>query len=260
MRIRDSRGQMLLVVVLTMIVALTVGLSVVSRTVTNLRISRQNEESQRAFEAAEAGVEQVLQSQTTNSNLQLSNNAKYDTTSSDLQGSGFLLNGADTVDQDSGMDIWLANYPDYASPLTGNVTIYWSTSNQSCSETNGANVVPALEVVVLSGSVVNPTFNKYVYDPCGRIQNALANGSGGTIDGEAFKYAATIPVSTGLIAKAIPIYNSTKMGITSTGALPNQGKLIESTGQSGDTVRKITYFESHPQVPLEIFPYSIISQ
>ncbi len=260
MGIHDSRGQMLLVVVLTMIVALTVGLSVVSRTVTSLRISRQNEESQRAFEAAEAGVEQVLQSQTEGSNLQFSNNAKYTTTASDLAGSGFLLNGGDTIDQDSGIDIWLATYPNYTSPLTGNITIYWSTSNQSCSNSSGPNVVPALEVVVLSGAVNTPTFNKYVYDPCGRIPNALSNGSGGTIDGEAFSYAAVIPVSSGLIAKAIPIYNSTEMGISSTVALPNQGKLIESTGQSGDTVRKVRYFASHPQVPLEIFPYSIISQ
>ena len=260
MRINNSRGQMLLVVVLTMIVALTVGLSVVSRTVTNLRISRQNEESQRAFQAAEAGIEQALQSQSASFTLEFSNNAKYTTTATDLSGSSFLLNGGDSVDQDSGIDIWISTYPDFSNPISGNVTIYWSTTNQSCAQTTGANVVAALEVVTLTGTVTNPTFNKYVYDPCSRIPNALSNGSGGTVDGLAFNYAATIPITGGIIAKAIPIYNSTKMAITSTVSLPVQGKSIESVGESGDTVRRVKYFSSHPQVPLEIFPYSIISQ
>ena len=53
---------MLLVVVLTMIVALTVGLSLASRTITNMKISKQNEESQRAFQAAEAGIELAKES------------------------------------------------------------------------------------------------------------------------------------------------------------------------------------------------------
>jgi hypothetical protein len=33
-----------------------------------------------------------------------------------------------------------------------------------------------------------------------------------------------------------------------------------STGTSGDTVRKVVYFQSYPQLPLEIFPYSLLSQ
>jgi len=56
----NENGQILLIVVITMIVALTVGLSIASRTVTELRLSRQNEESQRAFNAAEAGIDRVL--------------------------------------------------------------------------------------------------------------------------------------------------------------------------------------------------------
>ena len=71
----SRQGQMLLVVVLTMIVALTVGLSVVSRTITNLRISRQSEESQRAFQAAEAGIEKTIESGSPSS-IDLTNNAK----------------------------------------------------------------------------------------------------------------------------------------------------------------------------------------
>jgi len=53
-------GQILIIVLLVVVVALAVGLSVASRNITNLRTSTQTEHSQRAFSAAEGGVEDVL--------------------------------------------------------------------------------------------------------------------------------------------------------------------------------------------------------
>lgn len=53
-------GQVLVLVLLIVVVALAVGLSVAARNVTNLRTSTQTEQSQRAFSAAEGGVEDVL--------------------------------------------------------------------------------------------------------------------------------------------------------------------------------------------------------
>lgn len=57
---QDSPGQTLLVILLVMAVALTIGLSVVSRSITDIRISQEQEESARAFSAAEAGLESLL--------------------------------------------------------------------------------------------------------------------------------------------------------------------------------------------------------
>ncbi len=262
-------GQMLLVVVLTMIVALTVGLSVVSRTITNLRISRQNEESQRAFKAAEAGIEQALQSDTGPLSRAFSNNAEYSITRMNPEGTSFLLNGGELVDQGTGADLWLSKYPDFTDQvLSADVTIYWSTVDQnSCVSTSGESVNSALEVAILSGNVASPLLNKYVFDSCGRINGATPALNGGPVEGVFFNYAATIPVSNGLIMRLIPIYNSTKVGITSVHpvsglpvALPPQGTIIESVGESGETVRKVQYFSSHPLIPFEIFPYSLISQ
>ncbi len=252
---------MLLVVVLTMIVALTVGLSVVSRTVTNLRISRQNEESQRAFQAAEAGIEQALQSSTDKVKFNFSNSSTYTTTTTPLSGQTFLLNGGDVVDQDAGIDLWLSDYPTYANPKSPTLTFYWVTNNQACSTRSGDGVAPAIEIAVLYGNYLSPNFKKYVYDPCGRIPNPPSVISAGTqIENIDLTYKATISITNGLLAKIIPLYNSTKIGISSSIALPSQGTVIESVGESGDTVRRVKYFSSHPQVPLEIFPYSIISQ
>ncbi len=61
---RKNSGQIVLVVLLVMVVLLTVGLAVVSRSVTDIRISKEVEEASRAFAAAEAGIEDVLKRET----------------------------------------------------------------------------------------------------------------------------------------------------------------------------------------------------
>lgn len=57
---KKKSGQILILVLLIVVVALSVGLSVASRNITNLRTSTQTEQSQRAFSAAEGGVEDTL--------------------------------------------------------------------------------------------------------------------------------------------------------------------------------------------------------
>jgi hypothetical protein len=60
-------GQTVLIVILIMVIALTVGLSMISRTSTDVRMTGQFEDSARAFSAAEAGVEQALKNNTSSS-------------------------------------------------------------------------------------------------------------------------------------------------------------------------------------------------
>lgn len=57
---RKRQGQVLVLVLLVVVVALSVGLSVASRNITNLKTATQTERSQKAFGAAEGGVEDVL--------------------------------------------------------------------------------------------------------------------------------------------------------------------------------------------------------
>lgn len=264
-KINKESGQMLLIVVLTMIVALTVGLSVVSRTITNLRISKQSEESQRAFQAAEAGIEKTLESGVGAANPQeLGNNAQYKTEVNSPTGNTLVLNGGEIVEQDVGMDIWLSNYPNYTNqvcPSSCTISFYFNTSQNSCSTGSGNNTRAGIEIVALTGLISNPTVTKYLFDPCaGRTQGANNTIAGTTIDSTTFQNGASISITNGIIARVIPIYNSVKIGVTSSVNIPIQGRIIESTGQSGETIRKVQYFQSHPQLPLEIFPYSIISQ
>ena len=56
----NSSGQALLLVLLSVGVIITIALSVVSRSVSDIGVSTKDEESLRAFSAAEAGVEEIL--------------------------------------------------------------------------------------------------------------------------------------------------------------------------------------------------------
>ncbi len=56
MRVISESGQALLIVVLVMVVVLTMGLSVASRSITNLRIATEQDNSQASFSAVEAGI------------------------------------------------------------------------------------------------------------------------------------------------------------------------------------------------------------
>jgi len=272
----SEKGQILLIVVITMIVALTIGLSVASRTVTELKLSKQNEESQRAFSAAEAGIDRVLQQggEITLSEA-LGNNANFSVTAQAFDGSQIFLNNGEEVDQDIGADVWLSDYPNYANQIpSASLTIYWGEEDQiNCSSTDP--VRPALEISLLQGAdVANPSFIKYLYDTCsGRTSGSLDASLYGSyslsgIPGQIFLNRVSVPISitSGIIMKVIPLYNSTKIAIVAADsggnpvALPSQGSIIESTGSSGDTVRKIIYFQSYPQLPLEVFPYNIVSQ
>lgn len=57
---KSKPGQILVLVLLVVVVSLAIGLAVASRNLTNLQISTQAEQSQRAFTAAEGGVENTL--------------------------------------------------------------------------------------------------------------------------------------------------------------------------------------------------------
>lgn len=57
----NERGQVILILLLTMLVALSIGLVVTQKSITDLATSNQTEQSTRAFSAAEAGLEEIIQ-------------------------------------------------------------------------------------------------------------------------------------------------------------------------------------------------------
>jgi len=283
-----QRGQVLLIVVLVMVVSLTVGLSVATRTITNLRLSTEEEQSQRALSAAEAGIERALQSGSTEGTVvqdqELSNDANISKVTVDqIVEAEFLINSGNKVTKNDGVDIWLSTYSsdsdqNYANPWTGELEVFWGSSSDSCLA-NSSNTMAALEVVVLSGTKNNPTAKHFPVDPCtqrranynnfcpnsGNSECPSYSSAGGSVSGKQFAYSFTIPVTSGLIARIVPLYAGTAIGVKGrdgSGAgktLPPQGTVIESIGTSGTTQRKITLYRGYPKVPTEFFPFMIFS-
>lgn len=279
---RWQAGQAVLIIVLILVVGLTVGLAVASRSITNVRISTEEENSQRAFSAAEAGIEKALKTTcpptcTLDSQFSSDTNASFSTTISNIQGDTMVINGGSTVVRDDGIDIWLVDHdpttkvPIYTTPWLGKLTVYWG--NIADTECNTA----AIEIVVISNTTALPKSTRYAYDPClarrsvNNLSNNLVSASGETISGQNFKFKINPPIDTvtpggnsyqGFIARVIPLYKDTIIGVKATAAdgttplnLPSQGFRVNSTGTSGQTQRKINYYQGYAGLPSEFFPY-----
>lgn len=258
---KKEQGQALLIIVLVMVVALTVGLSVVSKSITNLRTSTEEANSQKALAAAEAGIEQAIKNNVSIANGTFANDTTYKTDITQVLGTSFVLNAANPVLQDNGIDVWLSDYSEnpallYGNPWSGNLTIKWGSSANACNEA-------ALQVVIFSGTKQNPLSRRYAFDPCQTRRSSnnftLASASQSTVSGKTFYYQADISVSSGLIGRIVPLYASSLVALTGSVALPKQGSIITSTGESGGTQRKVNVFQGYPEIPSEYFLYNLFS-
>ena len=276
-KINNQNGQALLIVVLVMVVALTVGLSIASKSITSFRNSTEQASSQKALSAAEAGIEQILKSNITSDTIgvskDISQNATdkttYKTDVTIIKGKTFLLNGGNPVVQSSGIDLWLTAYSSisaelYQSPYSSDFSVYWGSASDVCDRDSTKNTMAALEVVVIGGTRTSPIISKYAFDPCpdsirtgGNHFNSPASAGGAEVAGKAFSYRATIPGAGGLIARVVPLYASTIMGVIGLQDFPSQGKAITTVGSSGTTERRVNVFQGYPELPAEYYLYNL---
>lgn len=259
-----QKGQILLIVVLVMVTALTVGLSVAARSITNTRTSSSSANSEKAFSAAEAGIEQSLTTNTA-TNGSFPNNSSYKTSLVTVAGNSFALNNGSPILQDEPVDLWLSTYPGYTNQWNGTFTIYWGQSTDVCSQNQANNSMAALEMIVLSGTKANPQITHYTYDPCAarQIDNNFASVSSGgfTIAGQTYEYSTPpITVVNGLLTRVIPLYAPTNIAIQNSGGFPAQGTVIQSTGTSEDTQREVITYRFYPSLPTELFQYNLFIQ
>lgn len=260
--LKEENGQALLIVVLAMVIVLTIGLAVASKSIIGLRTSTEQAESQKALSAAEAGIEQLLKT-STDANLSgsLSNNTTFSTVATQISGTNFLLNGGGLISRNDGTDVWLSDYSSdpsliYLNQWSGILTLRWGDDSGAC---NNAG----LEVVIISGTKDDPSLTKYAVDPCQDRANTnnftYVSENQGTISGKILYYATSINIANGLIARIVPLYENSVIGVSGSSALPNQGSIISSSGKSGETERKVTVFRGFPKVPSELFPYNLFT-
>ncbi len=256
-----EEGQTLLIVVLVMVISLTVGLSIASKTITNLRTSTEEVSSAQALSAAETGVSQSIKSGgTVTTGRFVSNNTTFNVSLTSVSGTIFLVNGGTIIPRDEGTDVWLIPHNgsslDYTTPWPGpSLTIYWGDSSGGC---NNA----ALEIIKITGPQANPVSTRYGFDPCSPARtssNGLtsASSSVNTVSGKTFYYSATIGVTQGFLVRIIPLYANTILAVKGTVALPSQGSVITSTGKSSNVERRINVVQNYYSLPSEFFSYGL---
>jgi len=266
---KSNSGQALLVILLIMAVVLTIGLSTISRSVTDIKISEQTEDSARAFSAAEAGIENYLATGGT-STSGLGTGVSVEVFPESLLSPGnltFLY--PKQINQNEVATIWLSTYEkttgvytrkEYLNP----VIVAWG---------NPGTDTPALEVTFYynnSGIKVA----KYMFDPVSSRPNSFCKmgvacsagvsfTSGGvSFSGQDLKYKASISI-LGLsmyFARLRLLYASTAqfIGFQATSALPSQGDKIAATGTSNQANRKVEVSRLRAAPP-DIFDFALYS-
>jgi hypothetical protein len=277
---KSNSGQTLLLVLLSMAVVLTIVLSVLARSITDISVTTQEEDSFRAFSAAEAGIEQALVG-------------------------GVLFNMVGGIEGAPSYDAEVSQYGldqkevVYPIPLiSGDSSTFWFVShdtngNLSCSgPTNpcfhgntlkvcwgragtSANsaITPAIELTLFYTST--PTdysttkIARAAIDPnvTRQISNSFASPDAGTctIGSDVFQFQKTFTLTNlGLplevasrgnilqFATVKMLYNTDtahKSGIVVPNNLPSQGKEIASSGSSGQANRAVNVFQSFGEIP-----------
>ena len=219
----SQRGQILILFLLVLVLGLAIVLSVASRTVTDLRTSTTSDESNRAYFAAEAGLEEALQEIESTGSLSTPlsldfNDINTTATTQVVAGTGerevFVY--PFPVERDDVAQVMMLNDPDDFTDgwLGGELTIWWGTDPAGVNSTN-----QAIEVSVLyhDGSF---QITKFGFDPIsGRIpdNNFCSIGSGVTKNSSGdeftddasgttntFYYSAAVNIRSGIISGCGP--------------------------------------------------------
>jgi hypothetical protein len=281
LRIKSQAGQILLIVILATIIASTIGLSLISRSITSIRTSTEEAESQKALAAAEAGIERAIQDNVpvnvSKPGVPGSNIPSYDTLVEPVNGATFLLNGGNLIPKDEGVDVWFIDHLDdgainYGTYLSSahpdSLKLFWgSSADKSCADTDGP---AAIEAIIITRAQTYPNEIKsyrYAYDICSsdrknNFTSPTAENSANLFGGVTFTLrtpdaSLANGLSDVILMRVIPIYKSVAIGISATPSLPRQGYRITSTGTSGQSNRQIRVFKGWPQTYLPYLSYGL---
>jgi len=262
-----KNGQVLLIVVMLLATVLTIVLSASYQAITETKITKMEEDSQRALAAAEAGIEYTLKtgkSLTSIASLGDANSfASFEgqTTIDKTVGREF---SSPLVSTDQQYTFYLQDYDEETKTFstsgpdpyfTGDLTIYWQ--NGTCGTSRTA---PALELTLVYN---DDSIQKWAYDPCltssPRIENSFAPYVGNyTIDDVNYQLS-TDPIHIGDYPQAQLLfvrlfYHGTRLGFGGDADLKPQGTYITSTASTpGKTTKIIRVFHSYPQVQATFF-------
>jgi len=272
-RRKNSEGQALVLVLLALAVVLTIVLFILSRSITDISVSSSQSQSVSAFSAAEAGVEQalVIGSATGASTSVGVGGASYTTNVTNVASGATSFVFPLELNSGDNMTLWLKSQ-DSSSSFTGpNIKICWGSAGTSSS----VDTTPAIEVVLFYETTDNDPATTKIYravvDPnSSRISSNSFTVAGGAcnISGQSFAFSTTI---SGLTTLGTPQFAFVRMfyntgtaqpiafdSTDSTHTFPSQGIMVDSTGLAGQSTRRVSVFQSWPEIP-DLFQFPIYS-
>jgi len=237
---RHQSGQIGIIIILIMVVLLTVGLSLAAQSSREVTLSRQEEESTRTFNAAEAGVEQALSTDLSFAGTQLHPAPAV------LNGANALVDYTITkVDvletrlfQGVGAHVQLQDTN--GNQTATQVRIDWSKEND-CVTQQPATIIVSIYSVNKAVSPAAVAVRHQAYASCNRNDGVAVAATAGT---SPYFKSVTIPVgATDVFMRVRPVYNDSAIKVTSAAgaALPVQyySILSTATNQAGTESRAV---------------------
>jgi hypothetical protein len=273
-RKKNQSGQIALIALLVLTVATTVGLSLIGRSTTDVSVTRNIEESNRAFSAAEAGIEEGLApgfSGPTGVVIDPALGVKYSIAVTPVGGSDRTFIFPQPTSREDTETVWLVGHK---SDGTIDDTVKYTGSLIDACWSSGPPI-PGVVVSVLyktGAGVYRVAKATYDDSAAGRADNFSepTAKSGGCGAGTNTTYRSRITFSdygilgsdTPISLRIRPVYSGAQIAVApeSGHPLPSQGSTVESTGTSGSDVnRKIIAFKQY-RAPAPIFDYAVYSE
>ncbi len=258
---KKNSGQIAIIVLLVMVVLLTIGLAVVARSITDVKISEDEKTALRAFSAAEAGIEEVLKG------TLIEGSYEYDV--GDLTANVVVdeLNNSFGIDLLAGesLDVILEG----SVPFPTQMTVDWvkTTSEQenpgTCTE---ANSPASLEVTIFNNNAGTVTMRKCAFNGC-NLSNGLSwstTVNNCTDAAGASGYLRRLTVSSldsnDRIIRVKPLYNRATLNIALDQDL-SATQLYQLVSKSVAEGGKVGAFEVKKTIPalVPIFDYVLFS-
>jgi Tfp pilus assembly protein PilX len=268
---RRSHGQVLLITLLILTVATTIALSLIGRATIDLSMSNQLEESTRAFNAAEAGIEQALKTGSGGTTV-LTPGVTYDVTVSSIGGATGVFQVAHKTLQNATETLWLAQHDETGALVE--TPFYTSPTLEICwSQPPVSSPAAALGVSVVYKESTDGSYQvaRAALDPDAATRNNNFDSTNITTTGCGLGYygkqinftsLGITPALDAILALRIrPYYADATIAIDGGASqIPKQGNQIESVGQTGTGVsRKVVVYQQY-RTPLSIFDSVIYSQ
>lgn len=276
----NQKGQVIIVLLLTILVGLSIGLVVTQKTVTDVTTSTQTEQSSRAFSVAEAGIERALSGDLTSVTVADTENESNAVIKSieNLPNPHQALEYQNKINKEDTAQFWLSNMdlnPYY--PQDRDLFLYFGNIDEPESKN-----IPAVETILITKDGSNFTAKREYFDanPARTVNNLFAQSctvnqqipttnSKTTTDLRPFRCRVkirTLPTGIPIMLRARILYSDTPQPIALSPdtkppdprSLPPQLTRYYSTGRAGQS-QKIITATKHTNILPSLLDYAVFS-